>query len=471
MGQEIPTSKFTQQDFDLFARNLREETGLLAQYFSEDRFCSRHNVGGFEIEAWLVDQNAMPSPVNNEFLQLLEDPLVVMELARFNIEINVQPRVLKEHALRIFRADLQTIWDHCRETARHLDADLMTIGIHPGVSNSELNLANMSPSPRYIALNDQVLSLRGGKPLVLNIQGRESLNTRHHDVMLEAATTSFQIHLQVRPEKAVRAFNAAMIVSAPLVAISANSPFLFGHDLWDESRIPLFEQSVDDGTNICKRVTFGLDYIKDSLFSLFRENMDVFPPLLPIDIQTPVKQFSHLRLHNGTIWRWNRPLIGFGENDTVHLRIENRVVPSGPTLNDMIANAAFFWGLVKTLTEQTGAPELMLPFEITKNNFYTAAKDSLNCMIQWLDGKQYPVKELISDHLIALAEEGLLSLGVDKDDCENYFNIIRERADSGQNGAAWQRKWTEYHGRDMQALSKAYLEHQHTGIPVHKWTI
>ena len=471
MGQEIPTSKFTRKDFDRFAHKLHEETRLLARYFEEDRFSNLHNVGGFEIEAWLVDDRALPNPCNEEFLRLLDSPLVVMELARFNVELNVRPQVLKDDALSVFHRDLTGTWSDCRDTAHKLNADLMTVGIHPGVSNNQLNLDNMSSSSRYTALNEQVLAKRKGKPLVLDIQGRDHLSTQHFDVMMESATTSFQIHLQVRPNKAVRVFNAATIASAPLLAISANSPYLFGHDLWDETRIPLFEQSVDDGTDVCKRVTFGRHYLEDSLYDCFTENLEVFPPLLPIDMQTPAEEFSHLRLHNGTVWRWNRPLIGFGEDKGIHLRIENRVVPSGPTLADMIANAAFFWGLVRTLADQDEAPESQLPFEVARENFYGAARNSLGSRLQWLDGKHHAADKLVTGQLIELAREGLLKLGMDADDCADRFRIIRERVESGQNGASWQRRWVEKHGHDMEKLSMAYLEQQKTGKPVHEWPI
>lgn len=471
MGQEIPTSQFTQHDFDVFAQRLRDETRCLHDYFQEDRFCSLHNVGGFEIEAWLVDSRAMPNPINDRFLELLDNPLVVMELARFNVELNVEPQVLKGCALKMFQQDLEKTWNHCCEVAGQLDADLMTIGIHPGVTDNELNLANMSTSPRYTALNEQVLARRRGLPLVLDIHGRETLNARHFDVMLEAATTSFQIHLQVRPEKAVRAINAASIVSAPLLAVSANSPYLFGHDLWDESRIPLFEQAVDDGSEKCKRVSFGRDYIRDSLFTCFEQNLADFPPLLPIDMKTPRETFAHLRLHNGTVWRWNRPLIGFGDNDSVHLRIENRVVPSGPTLPDMIANAVFFWGLTRSLTDQETAPESCIDFSTARDNFYRAARDSLQCNVRWLDGKDYPVRDLIVQQLVPLAREGLVNLDVDSADCDHYLDIIRQRAENNCNGALWQRRYVDKHGCDMQALSQAYLELQHTRQPVHGWPL
>ena len=471
MGKEIPTSKFTRQDFDRFRNNLVNETGLLESYFRDKRFCSRHNVGGFEVEAWLVDKNAMPNPVNERFLESLNNPLVVPELSLFNIELNVTPRILEKDALGRFRDDLQSTWEQCTDVAGKLDAGLMAIGIHPGITESRLNLDNMSSSPRYKALNEQVLALRKGLPMYLNIYGRELYDTTHYDVMLEAATTSFQIHIQIRQEKAVRVFNAALIASAPLVAVSANSPYVFGHDLWDESRIPVFEQSVDDGSKISKRVSFGDDYLFDSMFRCYQENLDKFPVLLPLNDDSRPEEFSHLRLHNGTIWRWNRPLIGFEKDGTPHLRLENRVVPSGPTLDDMIANAAFFWGMVRNLADQPDAPEDRLPFAATRKNFYDAAFNSFDSSLVWLDGTARPVKEILMDELIPRAMDGLLFLGMDEGDCEYYLGIIKNRVLTGQNGATWQRAWTTKHGRDFIRLCQVYLELQKSGTPVHEWPV
>ena len=471
MGQEIPTDHFSDQDFVKFSALLEQETNLLKQYFEQEQFCNLHHIGGFEIEAWLVDQHAMPIPGNERFLQLMQDPMVVMELSRFNIELNVTPRQLQECALKAMHTDIEMTWSKCLDKAHSMDANLMVIGIHPGIEDSDLCLENMSESTRYKALNEQILAQRHGRPMLFDIRGEERLQTSHHDVMLESAATSFQIHLQVRPHKAVRAMNAAMIASAPLLAVSANSPYLFGHDLWDESRIPLFEQSVDDGTPECKRVSFGTGYIKNSLLECFEENLAVFPPLLPIEMNDSSERFSHLRLHNGTIWRWNRPLIGFTDNERAHLRIENRVVPAGPTVVDMIANAAFFWGLVRCLTEQEMAPEETISFNRTKENFYAAARHSLKSDIQWLNGKTVPVRTLLTTDLLDMAVDGLMNLDIDEEDIEYYLGIIRERAASGQNGAVWQRRWVAEHGRDRQGLSQAYLENQNTGKPVHEWAV
>lgn len=471
MGQEIPRSYFSADDFEAFNRQLRMETDYLESCFREERFSCLHNVGGFEIEAWLVDRKtALPAAVNEEFLQKLGNPHVVSELALFNVEFNVQPQALKAGALQMLHDDLSGTWQKGRAVAGEMDADLMIIGIHPGVKDEELTLKNMSHSKRYDALNKRVLAMRHGQPLKLGIHGREFLDSTHYDVMLEAAATSFQIHLQVRPGKAVRAFNASHIVSAPLVAVAANAPYVFGHDLWDESRIPLFEQAVDVGDERNKRVTFGHEYVEGSLFNCFMENLQSYPVLLPLcDSGEPVENLAHLRLHNGTIWRWNRPLIGIDDDGTLHLRIENRVASSGPTITDMLANAAFYWGLVRTLTDQPRVPEQQLPFPVVRQNFYNAAHYSLESSLQWLDGELYPVKELILQQLIPLATEGLQELQINADDYSYYLDIIRERVLHEQNGALWQRKWVAKYGNDMQKLSNAYLQRQNTGIPVHEW--
>jgi len=472
MGQEIPTSQFDRHDFSTFLGHLRAETELLRQYFREHRFVSEHNTGGFEVEAWLVDQNAIPAPINVKFLQKLNHPKVVHELAQFNIELNVDPQLLQSDALERFHQELETTWASCHEVAESLGGDVMAIGIHPGIVDEELTVEHMSTSQRYRALNEQVLAIRDGIPLTLDIHGKEDhLNTVHHDVMLEAATTSFQIHYQVRQEEAVRTYNASQIISAPLVALSANSPYLFGCDLWDETRIPLFEQSVDVGVERNKRVTLGHDFVKGSLFECFEDNLESYAVLIPINHENETDHFPHLRLHNGTIWRWNRPLIGFDQNNQPHLRIENRVVPAGPSMLDMIANAAFYWGVVHDTARLPEAPEQRIGFATIRNNFYESARYGLNSSIKWYDGKGYQARSLILDQLLPAAEAGLNRLGIDQKSKDRYLNLIERRVDTCRNGAAWQRAWVSKYGKNMKELSKAYREAQRSGLPVHEWDV
>lgn len=471
MGQEISSRRFSPDDFTEFTTRLQNETRQLARLFRENAFHCDQPVGGFELEAWLVDRQALPVPENADFLERLANPEVVPELSRFNFEINVEPLALRQGALSKFHRNLEKNWAHCRDVATKNDIDVMTIGIHPALRENQLTLKNMSESQRYRALNQQVLELRDKEPITLDIRGREHLNTTHRNVMLEAATTSFQIHLQVQQDQAVRAYNAAQIVSAPLVAISANSPYVFGSDIWDESRIPVFEQAVDTGAAAeRRRVTLGRRYVRGSLLNCFKENLNHYPVLIPSDFDDD-GTLPHLRLHNGTIWRWNRPLIGYDASGRPHLRIENRVIPSGPTIVDMIANAAFFWGLVEVLIRRPTAPECQLRFAAMRENFYAAVRESLDCSLVWLDGKKMPADQLILRELLPLAKAGLESLEISSNDIKKYLGIIESRAGVKQNGARWQRAWVARHGRDMGQLSAAYLERQQTGKPVHEWTV
>lgn len=474
MGQEIGHSHFRKQDFSNFEARLREETALLEEYFQRHVFDAAHPVGGFELEAWLIDRSGQPLPENERFLTLMDSELVTPELARFNVELNGAPRVLREQGLRAMLADLQQTWDQCGKVAETMDASLLAIGILPTLREQQLVLANMSGMTRYRALNEQVRRLRKGDPLKLDIPGAEALTTWHEDVMLEAAATSFQVHLQMPQALAARAFNAAIILSAPMVAVSANSPYLFGHDLWDETRIPVFEQAVSVCTTDSRqdaRVTFGNAYVQHSLMECFVENLERYPVLLPESLDADTAAFSHLRLHNGTIWRWNRPLVGFDDQGRPHLRLEHRVMSAGPSLIDMVANAALFYGLAYMMSRESVAPETCLSFGQSRSNFYSAARHGLRAQLHWVDGAEYTVQTLVLNKLLPLAREGLEELGIAPEDREQFMDIIEQRVSSGRNGSAWQRAYVAKYGRDMRALTAAYQAQQHTGKPVHEWDV
>ena len=472
MGQEIEASRFSQADFDAFEERLRAETELLAVWFAEDAFAATPKVGGFELEAWLVGPEMQPAPVVEPFLGRLDDPLVVPELATFNAEINGTPQPLKGRALSRLAAELESTWARCVRTAGELNARLAMIGILPTVRPEHLDLAHMTPRRRYRALNEQILGLRRGRPLTLEIRGRDHLFVEQADVMLESAATSFQIHLKVSAAESARVYNASKVLAGPMVAITANSPYLFGCDLWDESRIPLFEQAVSVGGSIfSERVTFGLRYLEESVLECFRANLARFPVLLPQVMDEPPRQLAHLRLHNGTIWRWNRPLIGFDDDGTPHLRIEHRVVPAGPTVADAIANAALYFGAVHSLSGDEIPPERRLPFHASKAGFYAAAREGMSAEIEWLDGRRAPLAEILREDLLPRARRGLLQMGIDADEADQWLGIIQGRLRTGQTGAAWQRAYVARQGTDMAALTAAYLERQQGGCPVHEWTL
>ncbi len=477
MGDEIGRSVFDADDFERFRTRLRTETTVLAERFSASRFDWQQPVAGFELEAWLLDGHLDPLPSNEQFLHLLNSPLASPELARFNVEVNSTPRPIKDHVFSAVHDELNTTWQQCRTAAAKMDAQVCAIGILPTVTNEALTLANMSQMERYRALNRQVLHLRKGKPLVFDINGVEHLRVVHRDVMLESAATSFQIHLQVAPQHSVRQFNTAMLLSGPMVALCANSPYFFGKDLWDETRIPLFEQAVATGGydgaafGPIRRVTFGTSYVRDSLMECFQENLDHYPVMLPVTFDEPVENMRHLRLHNGTIWRWNRPLIGVDEQGRAHLRIEHRVVPAGPSLIDTVANLAFFYGALANLSLRDPPLYQELDFGVARDNFYRAARRGLRANMKWSDGWQGSARDLLLHHLLPAAADGLQQLDVSSADIKEYLAVIEGRLTTGFNGSHWQRAFVARHGRDMRKLTAAYLERQLEGKPVHEWTI
>lgn len=472
MGQEITQSSFDEQDFTEFHRRLVAETSLLQQWMDDGLLETDEPMAGSEIEAWLVDGKGQPAAVNQAFLADIDDPMVVPELSTFNVELNTEPRHYGAGMFEQMHTELAGLWQRCEDTALLHRAHMLMIGILPTIQQSALCLSNISSMQRYQALNEQVLKMRNGKPLRIDIQGRQTLLGSHEDVMLEAATTSLQLHLKISARDAVKAYNLSKILSAPMVALSANSPYLFGHDLWDETRIPLFEQSVAVGaSDYSKRVTFGIRYAENSIMECFLANQDRYPVLMPQLMDEPLEQLAHLRLHNGTIWRWNRPLVGFDADGHPHLRIEHRVAPSGPSTLDVIANSAFYFGLITEYLATQQAPEKCLPFPRVKQDFYHCARSGLDAKVTWLDGQTGSVAELILQQLLPAAQQGLVRMGISATEAEHWLGILRDRVASGQTGARWQRAWVAAYGKDFSALVQTYLANQLSGKPVHQWTV
>lgn len=472
MGQEISQSSFDSSDFEEFHARIVAETSLLQDWINDGYLSTENPMAGCELEAWLVDEQGQPAPVNQPFLDSLDNPLVVPELSAFNIELNTPPCALGAGFLDGLYEDISQLWQSCEPAAEQHNAHMMMIGILPTIQQSDLCLDNISAMQRYRALNEQVFRMREGKPLVLDVRGREHLKTTHDDVMLEAAATSFQIHLKVDVMDAARAYNLSKILSAPMVALSANSPYLFGYDLWDETRIPLFEQSVAVGaSDYSKRVSFGVRYARESVMECFEANRDRYPVLLPHLMDEPIEQLAHLRLHNGTIWRWNRPLIGFSANGRPHVRIEHRVAPSGPTSMDMVANAAFYFGTVYELMASDESLEQQMSFLQAKDNFYHCAFRGLDAKVRWAGGEQGDVRSLCLQKLLPVAKRGLARMGLSPQEAGRWLGIVRDRLESRQTGARWQRAWVESRGRDFNGLTQAYREHQQSDLPVHEWTL
>lgn len=478
MGQDIKDSHFSPADFTRFEAALNRETDILRGCFSDRKFVESHPVAGYELETWLVDQDFNPYPCNDRFLDRLDDSLaqwIVPELARFNIELNARPWDLRGDVLTRIVDELGDMWKRASRTASELEARLVMIGILPTVQRSQLTLESMSDRDRYRALNEQVFLMRGGEPVHLHIEGVETLDMHHDDVMLESAATSLQVHIQVNQHQAASYYNAAQVLAAPIVAATGNSPYFLGKDLWAETRVPVFEQSVntrnqrEDRYRTPARVAFGHHYIKESLLELFNENLERFPVLLPFCTDDADAFLYHLRLHNGTIWRWNRPLIGVDAGGSPHLRIEHRVIGAGPTVLDTVANAAMFWGLVHALGEGDRDWRDALSFADAKDNFYRCARLGLNADIRWLGGRHGPVNALLLESLLPMARRGLLGLDVNESDVDRFIGIVERRVEGGRTGAQWQRDFVRRHGRDMRALMREYWRQQESGNAVADW--
>lgn len=475
MGQEITRTRFSGADFEDFHRHLAEETDFFSRLAAGGGLSDPRYVAGFELEAWLLDHAGFPNPVNQAYLTALDDPMVVPELSRFNVELNAAPVEMGAGVLRALERSLQRTWNACQQVAHGMDTVLAMIGILPTIRNEDLCLANISAMNRYDVLNAQVLQQRGGAPIRINIEGRDRLRLDRQDVMLEAATTSFQLHLQVPYEQSGRYYNASLITCAPLLAAGVNSPLLFGHRLWQETRVPLFEQAVDVGGYAglgdadIRRVTFGRDYVSNSLLELFEENLKHYPVLLPMPQNEPSERLPHLRLHNGSIWRWVRPLIGFDAAGRGHVRLEQRVLPSGPTVLDMMANAAFYFGLVHALARMPRAAESELSFADVRTSFYAAARDGLDAELVWLDGRRHPARELILAECLPLARQGLSDFGLADEEIAHGLEVLEMRVRTGMTGAQWQLRRLQNVGGDAQRMMVDYLENQRGGAPVHEW--
>lgn len=476
MGQEISFTHFEEGDFKAFHHKLEQETLLLSRLIKENACSLRKPVAGFEIEAWLVDNAMRPSPINKHYLATLNDPMASFELAKFNVELNSAPSPLTGSVFGRLHQQLQSTWQKARQHAESLDHHMVMIGILPTLEQADLTLANMSDMHRYRALNEQILQARG-KPIHIDIGGVEHLRFDHHDVMLESATTSFQTHIQLPVAIAHHYYNASIIASAAMVALCANSPFLFGKELWHETRIPLFEQAIETGGydgashGPLRRVSFGSDFARHSIIECFQENLAHFPILLPVNQDTDAESLAHLRLHNGTIWRWNRPLVGFDEDGTPHIRVEHRTPAAGPTVVDAIANAAFYYGLAQNICDQIISKGLPLSFAQAKDNFYQAARYGLDGVIVWFDGSKHRLDHLLQSELLPRAVTGLHAFGVDPSDVDEYLDIIRHRIGTRQNGCCWQRRMIREVNPDFAEMTKTYLKNQNAGNPVGEWMV
>ncbi len=472
-----------------FTRQLIQDVRALEYMLDNDMFEEGVRRIGAEQEMFLVDDRWQPAPVIEKILESNDDPRIVSELTRFNLEFNLEPLSFGGDCLRRLEKQINEVLDKVRKLAREsAQAEVVLAGILPTIHISDLTLENMTPSSRYYALNDAISRLRGG-PGQFQIRGTDELFVKHDSIMLEGCNTSFQTHFQVSPEEFPRFYNIAQVVAAPCLAAAANSPLFFGKRLWQETRIALFQQAVDSRSSnlylreMFPRVHFGTRWVRESVTEIFKEDISRFRVLLtagemedPFEVlkEGRVPSLRALQLHNGTVYRWNRACYGIFEGKP-HLRIENRILPGGPSVVDEVANGAFWFGLVSGLAEEYNDISSVFEFDDAKTNFVAAARLGLGSQLVWTDGETIPATELITGQLLPLAREGLRSSGIDENDISHYLGIIEERVKSRRTGAQWTLDSIAEMPKDasraerLTSLVAALLQRQAEGKPVHTW--
>jgi gamma-glutamyl:cysteine ligase YbdK (ATP-grasp superfamily) len=491
MGTDVSQHAFTREERARYRQKVRRCLDVFALMLDDFGFDADRPTTGLEIELSLVDEDADPAMRNAEILDNLADPTFQTELGQFNLELNAPPRLIGGAGFAEYERELLASLGRADERAHKSDAMIVLIGILPTLTPGHAVLQNISSNERYKVLNTQIVNARG-EDIPLDIRGVEHLQLRNDSILAEAAGTSVQFHLQVPPDAFARYWNAAQAIAGIQLAVGANSPYLFGKQLWAETRIALFEQSTDTRPDELKaqgvrpRVWFGERWIT-SIFDLFEENVRYFPPLLPIcEDEDPVEvlrsggvpRLAELRLHNGTIYRWNRPVYDI-MNGRPHLRVENRVMPAGPTVLDMLANAAFYFGLARALAEADRPVWSQLPFSAAEENFHAAARRGIDATVHWPRIGEMRVTDLVLRRLLPLAHAGLDRFGVEPKLRDRLLGIVEERCITRRNGAVWQTEAVRAAerqrglGRDraLHHMLQQYAELQRSNEPVHTWPI
>ncbi|WP_214109440.1 glutamate-cysteine ligase family protein [Acrocarpospora catenulata] len=484
MGRDVPAVTFSREDRRRYRDKIRRSLDVLAEMLRESRFEPERSLAGLEIELNLVDERGEPAMRNAEVLSAIAEPNWGAELGQFNVEINVEPQDLSGDGPGELEETVRRRLNRAEERAATVGGHLVLVGILPTLRESDVSEATLSANPRYQLLNEQVFAARGEDMHIL-IEGVERLDTYADSITPEAACTSAQLHLQVSPNAFAAHWNAAQAIAGAQVAVAANSPYLFGRQLWQETRISLFEQATDTRPEELKaqgvrpRVWFGERWIT-SVFDLFEENVRYFPALLPLcEEEDPrevldcggVPTMAELSLHNGTVYRWNRPVYEVVRG-LPHLRVENRVLPAGPTVLDIAANAAFYYGLMRVLPLAERPVWTQMSFAVAEENLRAAARHGIEARLYWPGLGEVPATELILRRLLPLAHEGLDGWGVAPAHRDRLLGVIEQRCLTGVTGAAWQVDTVRALGGGHEALRQMtlrYIDHMHTNEPVHTW--
>ncbi len=473
-----------------FMRSLLEEVRALEAMLDKGMVESGVSRIGAEQEMFLINGACQPTLTALDVLEQINDERFTHELGLFNIEANLSVQEFHSDCLSRMEAEAQEVYAKAREGAAKCNSEIALVGILPTLTKANLGLDSMVPIARYHALNDAIMALRGND-LQFTINGIDQLIVKHDNLMLEACNTSFQVHFQVSPEDFARLYNIAQVVTGPLMAAAVNSPILLGKRLWHETRISVFEYSVDarsathQSRGLKPRVHFGNHWVDESVTEIFKEDIARFRVILTTETEdNPLAMVAQgiapklkaLCLHNGTVYRWNRACYGV-HNGIPHLRIENRVIPSGPTVLDEIANTAFFVGMMAGMADKYEDVRDHITFDDVKANFTAAARAGIRAQMNWFGDTHMPARELILNELIPLAQHGLKKYGICQADSDKYLGVLRERVESRRNGARWAlESINKMRGRGtedqrLRSLVSNMVEQQKTGKPVAEWRL
>ncbi|GAA0690014.1 glutamate-cysteine ligase family protein [Marinobacterium maritimum] len=492
MGLSIEKSEFTAEEFERFAAKVRTDLSALSCLLQRPDFGEGESSIGAEVEFYIVTPDLRVQPINTEIAARVQDPQLTLELNRFNLEYNLSPQAFKGDPFARTEQELLAAIGRINQHAASLDGELVPIGILPTLRQSDMDAKVMTDVPRYHALSNALLKQRG-EPFSIHIGGKDVINLEANDVYMEGANTSFQLHWRVPAHRFADYFNAIQLVTPIALALASNSPSLFGHHLWDETRIALFKQSIDSRSPNHKtwrhppRVYYGNGWVRNA-WELFAASASLYPPIIPLlSDEDPmavvdrgeVPELAELRLHQGTTWPWNRAI--FDHTDGGHLRIEIRSMPAGPTAVDMCANGLFVIGAALAVLDDIHHLTSILPFHYTEHNFYRAAKYGIGAEIIWPHKDQVQLQDMplltLAKELLPRAREALQQTAVDETEIHRLLEIIEGRIETAMSGARWQRHITESLFRSLspdeafRSMLALYMANQKKNIPLHEWTL
>jgi CBS domain-containing protein len=494
MGEQKVSLVSDGEQMQKFVKNLLQDVEALEYMLEHDWFETDTMRIGAEQELCLVDKKTLkPATIAMEVLEHMKDhDWVETELASFNLETNLMPRVFTGDCLSQMEKETQSNLQIISKQLKHHHAELILTGILPTLRKFDLDMSNLTPKKRYKALMEAINSQLIGSAYELRLSGIDELLLKHQSPLLEACNTSFQVHLQVKPSDFVKLYNITQALTGPIIAISANSPLVFGKRLWHESRIALFQQALDTRTtqehmrDRSPRVNFGSDWLDQSILEIYKEDIARFRVLLSADVEEDsleliqnkkVPKLRALQVHNSTVYRWNRPCYGISENGKPHLRIENRVLPAGPTVVDEIANAAFWLGAVEGMALECEDIRKKMSWDDARDNFAKAAQFGIDSEFTWFNDKKISACDLILNELLPIARKGLEHKKVKQADIDKYLGIIEGRAKEHMNGARWQlrafSKLIKEVDRDeaLSVLTSSIIKNQAKSKPVHTWKL